>query len=74
MDVTDRFFRGGAVTHKTTGYDLETAMAELLELRARVEEAAKFTGMPSCKRKSSCATDKRKAAGRRSDKPHKRTR
>lgn len=74
MDVTDSFFAGTPQRTKRLRGDLETAMAELLELRARVEEAARFSRTNLFNRKSPCFTNKLSAARRRSAKPRNRSR
>jgi hypothetical protein len=74
MNITDSFLATPPQRAKRLHGDLETAMAELLELRARVEEAAKFTGLPSCKTNSPSSIDKRNPAPRRCERPHNRTR
>jgi hypothetical protein len=71
MDGTDRFFTATPRRAKRPRRDLETAMAELLELRAKVKAAARFSGMPSYRRK----VDLLPTNGTQcSDKPHNRTR
>jgi hypothetical protein len=62
------------VTRKTTGHDLETAMAELLELRAKVRAAARFNSLSAYKRKNPPAVAKRSTVRRRNGKPRNRTR
>ena len=74
MDITDSFLAAPPQRAKRLHGDLEAAMAELLELRARVEEAARFTVIPSYRRNSPPCTDKRSPAPRRCEKPHNRTR
>lgn len=72
MDVTDSFFAGRRQRAKRPRGDLETAMAELFELRARVEEAAARSRSTLSRKRKSPSSIKPNPAQARNHKPHRR--
>ena len=74
MDTVDRLFAETPQRAKPPRCDLEAAMAELLELRAKVRAAARLSGMPPYMREAQSSTSRRNAVQRHNEKPHNRTR